>query len=503
MGDFDCYFERKSSDQTVSQKGTQFYISPDQRKCQLGRVSDYNPFKVDVFALGMTVFVAASLDPPFNSTPLWPLENFDQETKGKVQSLSYSADLQNLLIQLLSEQEQNRPDMQEVLQIAYAQLSRICREVSLEAKAAADYAKAQKTLQELIVLASPGLPDPHSPADNLHDLQLPAGLTDEECSPHLQNMDAESPLELTVRCGLSYVRVSSVRVDEVPCMISLQARKQDSSVRTYTIDLMCVVDLSGSMDPALMPLVKSSLTSLLDKLEDIDRLCIVEFNCTAARKCPFIRCSGKGKEHIQTIIDSLTCGGNTNIAQGFLMGLDLLKRRQNTHQAAHLWLISGSPNNCGSNATVSCLEALRQCGLSQFSVSTFGYGPELEFTLLKDLAKEGKGRFYHVTQQEQIPDIFTKSISYATTVVARDIHVNLTPLSKGMPCEITRIYATVGDTGIKLHDIHVNDRKELVFLLKPLYIDLTRPISCPVLDVSLNYIDNEGMETWTRSGPTQ
>jgi hypothetical protein len=173
------------------------------------------------------------------------------------------------------------------------------------------------------------------------------------------------------------------------------------------------------------------------------------------------------------------------------MGLDLLKRRKSINQATHLWLISGSLNNSGSNATASCLEALQQCGLSKFSVSTFGYGSELEFALLKDLARKGKGQFYHVTQQEQISLVFAQSIFYATAVVARNIYVGLRLLPEKVPCELTKIYAKGGTNEFELPDIHANEKKELVFLFKPLYIDLARPVACPVLEVILSCIDNE------------
>lgn len=261
MDDFDCYFEKRKSSQTVSSKGTRFYRSPDQRKFELSEVESYNAFKADVFALGMTAFVSASLDPPSDDTMLWPLRDFEEEVRSKVQSLSYSAGMRNLLLQLLSETEESRPVIRDVLQFAYNQLCKLYKEANLATRALGDYAKAQKTLQELSGLISP----------DLHNLQLPAEFSDEECLPPLlRGVYMEPQLILTILCGSKHVRVSSQYVDEVPCMISLEARGQDSSVRTYNIDLMCVIDLSGSVDADIMQMVKSSFARLIDKLENPD-----------------------------------------------------------------------------------------------------------------------------------------------------------------------------------------------------------------------------------------
>lgn len=107
----------------------------------------------------MTAFVAASLDPPSDFTELWPLSRFEPEAKRRVQSLSYSEDVKNLLLRLLSESEENRPVMQDVLQLAYNQLTKLYEEANSAAKASHDYAKAQKTLQELSNMVNSDLHD--------------------------------------------------------------------------------------------------------------------------------------------------------------------------------------------------------------------------------------------------------------------------------------------------------------------------------------------------------
>ena len=398
---------------------------------------DHNVFKSDVFSLGMTLAHLSVLTLPQKIGELPELQKFIDSELNKLTS-RYSERWVNKLRLMLRVEEDQRPDF--------------------------------ITLKE-----------PYADDEYLGPLQ---------CEEEVKN-----PLTLTVRCGLNQVRVSRTQVDEVPCMISLEGIAQDPNVRSYSMDLMCVIDQSGSMAGSLINLVKASLIGLLGKLGDRDRVSIVGFNNTAERKCPLIRCTGEGKARLQAIIQSLTCSGGTSIARGFLMGLEVLKRRLSPNQAVSLLLFSDGQNNSDGDPIVPCTSALQQCNLPKFSVSTFGYGSELESKLLEALPSISNGQFHHITANEQIEQAFALTVCSATSVVARKLNVSLRLLSSKVPCDITKIYAKEAGNMFVLPDLHANEQKELVFLLKPHYIDLVKQVNNPVVEVNLNYEDNEGTES--------
>ena len=107
LGDFGCYFEKKYS--------TLAYMSPQQRQAYLGQARQYSAFKTDVFELGMTTLAMASLDLPVEA---WPLDRVDQTAVEKVQPLPFSSALKALLLEMLLEREESRPEMRAVLQTA-------------------------------------------------------------------------------------------------------------------------------------------------------------------------------------------------------------------------------------------------------------------------------------------------------------------------------------------------------------------------------------------------
>ena len=61
------------------------------------------------------------------------------------------------------------------------------------------------------------------------------------------------------------------------------------------IDLVCVIDHSGSMAGEKMEYVKDSMIDILRILHKDDRLCLVEFDHNGVKLSPFLRCTNKNK----------------------------------------------------------------------------------------------------------------------------------------------------------------------------------------------------------------
>jgi serine/threonine protein kinase len=294
--------------------GSALYWSPLLRKAYMtGNIAtvQHNPFKSDVFSLGLTLVNLTLLALP---KPLENLTDLQQFIDAELNGISrYSQSWMELLRSILRVDEAHRPDF--------------------------------------IALRTPALYE--------DDEELPVVLGGEVC---------EQPLQLSAKCGYTHVRVSDQSVDEVPCMITIQACSQPLGQRTYGVDLICVIDQSGSMEGMVMNLVKTSLNGLLTRLNDRDRMALVGFNDVAERKCQLICCNEEGKCRLRGLIQQvLNCRGLTNIAKGFQMGLEVLKRRRTVNQASSLLLFqtdattwTGTPlcPACLHCNTATCLNSL-------------------------------------------------------------------------------------------------------------------------------------------------
>ena len=417
--------------------GSALYWSPKLRQAYMdGKIPkvQHNPFKSDVFSLGLTLVNLTLLALP---NPLHQFANLQQFIDDELDRIDrYSKSWVDLLRSMLRVEEAHRPDfMQLKTPILYAD-----------------------------------------------DEELPQVLGGEEI---------QSPLQLSAKCGYNHVRVSEREVDTVPCMITITACSQPSGQRTYGVDLMCVIDQSGSMEGRVMDLVKISLNGLLTRLDGRDRMSLVGFNNEAERKCPLIRCSEEGKARLKDLIEALDCRRMTNISKGFQMGVEVLKRRRTANQATSLLLFSDGCNNLGVNPTLPCMSALKHCDLTRFTVCTFGFGDELDSQLLEALANTRKGEFQHITEAQQIPEVFNFALGNITTVVARNLRVSIALLPSNVPCELAKIYTKEKNNIFELPDLHANEQKELIFLLKPAHQALLRNVSFPAVQVDLSYTDND------------
>ena len=82
------------------------------------------------------------------------------------------------------------------------------------------------------------------------------------------------------------------------------------------IDLIVVVDHSGSMSGTKMELVHKTLKYLLTILSEKDRLCLIKFDTTASRLTPLKKNAKDNLEYFTGHIDSIHANGGTTIALG-------------------------------------------------------------------------------------------------------------------------------------------------------------------------------------------
>lgn len=111
--DFGSAWERLSITLTNSTNGTLPYMCRQVRLSLIDAENRYDPFKADIFSLGMTTLYLSALEPPFRPNANGPGSvNISDEVIGR---LSVSPGLKQLLQKMVSEEERQRPDIETVL----------------------------------------------------------------------------------------------------------------------------------------------------------------------------------------------------------------------------------------------------------------------------------------------------------------------------------------------------------------------------------------------------
>ena len=79
------------------------------------------------------------------------------------------------------------------------------------------------------------------------------------------------------------IRMSILKGDKLlnentPFVVNLSTPQPDENDKKCNVDLICVIDISGSMTGQKIYEVKESLKILLSFLEEKDRLCLILFD---------------------------------------------------------------------------------------------------------------------------------------------------------------------------------------------------------------------------------
>ena len=111
--DFGSAWQRLSLTLTNSAQGTLPYMSREARVAFIDSEARYDPFKADIYSLGMTTLYLCALEPPFRRNANGPgYVNLSTEVIGR---LGCSTEMKRLLQQMLSDQPAQRPDIETIL----------------------------------------------------------------------------------------------------------------------------------------------------------------------------------------------------------------------------------------------------------------------------------------------------------------------------------------------------------------------------------------------------
>jgi len=111
---------------------------------------------------------------------------------------------------------------------------------------------------------------------------------------------------------------------KIPAVVSVVAPKQVDSVRA-PVRLIAVLDKSGSMQGEKLELVKKTMQLMLRHLSEKDAVGLVQYDSTVKVLAPLTACCSEGRAKLESRIQGLRAGTQTNLSGGVLQGLQLHK----------------------------------------------------------------------------------------------------------------------------------------------------------------------------------
>uniref|UniRef100_A0ACD5YZ13 Uncharacterized protein n=1 Tax=Avena sativa TaxID=4498 RepID=A0ACD5YZ13_AVESA len=250
------------------------------------------------------------------------------------------------------------------------------------------------------------------------------------------------------------------------------------------LDLLTVLDVSGSMVGSKLVLLKQAMNFVVDSLSPADRLCVVSFSSGANRLMRLARMSESddGKALAKRAVESLVAGGGTNIGAALRKAAKVLDDRLHRNAVASVILLSDGQDTYtvprrGRDADYDALVppsfAYTGGGDDRSTpVHTFGFGTDHDAAAMHTIAEATGGTFSFIENEADIQDAFAQCIGGLLSVAVQELRVDVACANTGVRvrsvssgCYRSRIDVDGRSASIDVGDLYADEERRFLLLM--------------------------------------
>ncbi len=191
------------------------------------------------------------------------------------------------------------------------------------------------------------------------------------------------------------------------------------------VDLVVVLDRSGSMQGPKLEYARRSLLDLLAGLTERDRFALFSYADAVQRHCDLLAVTDTNRRAIQSAVNGIYAGGATNIGDGLRAGIDLITAAGRPGHPGRVILISDGLANRGVTQPEALGRMAAVAAGKEFAVSTVGVGADFNEFLMTRIADQGAGAYYYLDNPAAFAEMFQKEFLAVKTAAATGIAVSL------------------------------------------------------------------------------
>ncbi|KAF3780598.1 Uncharacterized protein EJ110_NYTH38828 [Nymphaea thermarum] len=294
----------------------------------------------------------------------------------------------------------------------------------------------------------------HAPEPTAYndDEPLDSSLSELLIRDHLENIESVAKtVEMNTFVELPAVSASDCRESfsvlihlKAPASNSRQSQQnQGSAFQSHhdraPVDLVTVLDVSGSMAGTKLALLKRAMGFVIQNLGPSDRLSVVAFSSTARRLFHLRRMSDSGRQQALQAVNALVSSGGTNIAEGLRKGAKVLEDRRERNPVCSIVLLSDGQDTYSVSAGANQNRQMQtfdyqtflpfsirrntQQGQAQIPVHTFGFGTDHDAASMHSISETSGGTFSFIEAESVIQDAFAQCIGGLLSVVVQELQV--------------------------------------------------------------------------------
>ncbi|KAH9626367.1 hypothetical protein KSS87_015358, partial [Heliosperma pusillum] len=290
---------------------------------------------------------------------------------------------------------------------------------------------------------------------------------------------------------------------------SLSPEATDRPDARAPVDLVAVLDISGSMGRDKITLLKQAMGFVVDTLGPTDRLSVIVFSTSARRLTHLRRMTDLGRADTMREVNALRANGATNIIAALKLAVQVLEQRTHKNPVASIILLTDGQDNQNDHGGrfLDSLARLPPCiranvpdqdstDVVSVPVHAFGFGSDHDATALHAIADGSGGSFSYIESIEIIQDAFAQCIGGLLSVVGQEVEIRVQSGSSRVQIQSIssgRYRNTIDNDGnqhgiVYIGDVYAEEEKQfLVNLLVPQ--ETTDSLTTKLVEVKCSYKD--------------
>lgn len=296
-----------------------------------------------------------------------------------------------------------------------------------------------------------------------------------------------------ISCELNsalHLMSSITAISEVPKVNGESEKRQD-------VELVLVIDKSGSMSGEKIKSVKETLLLLQKQMGGQDAVSLVTFDTSVQCVMPLTKLKDSfEKEKFKRCVKKIFPGSSTNLSGGLAEGIRQLKQSESQNTVKAIILLTDGHANHGITdmdklARMTATD-LAGTGISLF---TYGYGANHNADALRKLAlSTDGGQYYFIEKVDAIGEAIGDCLGGIMSVVAQNIVLRATACPG---VKITKIHEPTREATvivpnscyeIRFGDMYSEERRDTVFEV------MCDPVHCPkknqeLIKLEIVYLD--------------
>ncbi|MDQ8181915.1 VWA domain-containing protein [Pelagicoccus sp. SDUM812005] len=209
------------------------------------------------------------------------------------------------------------------------------------------------------------------------------------------------------------------------------------------LNLIAVVDKSGSMSGQPLSLVRKSLLEVLEQLDSRDQLSVVLYGDRSHVYMDPIKASPGNKNRIRQTIQNIQSSGSTNLESGLKVGYDLADESAADFQGnTRLMLFTDERPNTGNTSEHGFMTQMRNGSQKGYGLTTIGVGRHFGAELANTISSVRGGNLFYFPDVKSMQDKFANEFQTMVTELAYDMKLTLSP-ADGF--KIAGVYGIPGD----------------------------------------------------------